>query len=198
MISRKTHLILWTALITVSFLVSGCNLLASPADSNTATPTPTTLLGGGVGEPDEPENPCEGLTGTLELQLLVGPSEAVGLTPYTMANIPFIVTGEDGVYLVQGNGATEYYEDVLEAEWGSYTVQFEGETTVSGTCVANDTSRALNVYVQMEGEQTVVIVVEGMETTYPWVGTPSVTASFPLEDGAQQSGEGWQLVLHID
>ena len=198
MISRKTHLILWTVLIMVSFLVSGCNLLSSPADSNTATPTTTTLPGGGVGEPDEPENPCEGLAGTLELQLLVGPSEAVGLTPYTMANIPFIVTGEDGVYLVQGNGATEYYEDVLEAEWGSYTVQFEGETKVSGTCVADDASGTLNVYVQMEGKQTVVIVVEGMETTYPWAGTPSVTASFPLEDGAQQGGEGWQLVLHID
>ena len=198
MISRKTHLILWTVLIMVGFLVSGCNLLSSPADSNTATPTPTTLNGRGMGEPDAPTNPCDGLTGTLELQLLVGPSEAVGLTPYTMANIPFQVTGEDGVYLVQGNGATEYYEDVLEAEWGSYTVQFEGETTVSGTCVANDTSRALNVYVQMEGEQTVVIVVEGMETTYPWAGTPSVTASFPLEDGAQQGGEGWMLVLHID
>ena len=63
MISRKTHLILWTALIVVSVLVSGCNLLSSPVDSNTATPTPTTLPGGGVGEPDEPENPCEGFGG---------------------------------------------------------------------------------------------------------------------------------------
>jgi hypothetical protein len=50
----------------------------------------------------------------------------------------------------------------------------------------------------MEGQQTVIVVVEGMEYTYPWAGTPSLTASLPIEEGAQQGGEGWMLVLHID
>ena len=198
MVFLKKHFIFRVFLLMVGSLITGCNLLSRPVDRLTATPTPTTLPGGGVGQPEAPRNPCEGLTGTLDLQLLVYPSEAVGLTPFTMASIPFTVTGEDGVYLVQGNGQTEYYEDVLEEEWGSYTVQFYGETTVSGTCVAGDTSGTLNVYIQMEGEQTIVVVAEGIETTYPWAGTTSYTASFPFEDGAQQAGEGWNLILHLD
>ena len=198
MASRKKHLISWTIFLLVCSLITSCNLTSGAGGGTIATPTPTTPPDGGVGQPEQQNNPCEGLTGTLELQLLVGPSEAVGLTPFTMANVPFTVMGEGDVYLVQGNGPVEYYEDVLEAEWGSYAVQFEGETTVSGTCVADGASGTLNVYLQMEGEQTVVIVVEGMETTYPWAGTPSVTASFPIEDGAQQSGEGWALILHLD
>jgi hypothetical protein len=198
MVSQKKYFVLGVIFVMVLFLVSGCNLSSLPGDSAKTTPTPTTLPGGGVGETETPENPCDGLAGTLELQLLVGPSEAVGLTPFTMASVPFTVVGEDGVYLVQGSGATEYYEDVLEAEWGSYTVQFEGETTVSGTCVAEGMTGTLNIYLQMEGQQTVIVVVEGMEYTYPWAGTPSLTASFPIEEGAQQGGEGWMLVLHID
>ena len=198
MFSRNKHLVLGTIFLLVSLTVSGCKLLSGPVDSITATPTPTTLPAGDLEQPEEPQNLCEGLAGTLELQLLVGPSEAVGLTPFTFAAIPFTTISEGEVYLVQGNGPTEYYEDVLEAEWGSYTVQFDGETTVSGTCVADDTSGTLNVYVQMEGEQMVVIVVEGVEHTYPWVGTPSITASFPIVDGALVEGEGWQLILNIN
>lgn len=187
-----------TRILLVCFLITSCNLLSGSNGGTVATPTPTILPGGGVGQPEEPQNPCEGLTGTLEMQLLVGPSEAVGLTPYTFATIPFSVVKEGSVFLVQGNGPVEYYEDILEEEWGTYAVQFEGETMVSGTCVADDVSGTLNVYLQMEGEQMVIVVVEGVEYTYPWVGTPSLTASFPFEDGAQQAGEGWNLILHLD
>ena len=180
-------------------LLTSCNFSINPDGGGSTTPTPTTMPGGdGMTLTEDPQNPCDGLSGTLELQLLVGPSEAVGLTPYTFATIPFVVVKEGEVYLVEGNGATEYFEEVLTAEWGSYTVQFEGETTVSGTCVANEAINALNVYLQMEGEQMVVVVVEEMELTYPWVGTPEVIASFPITDGAQVGGEGWNLVLHLE
>ena len=198
MVFQKKHLINGAALLLVGFLLCGCNLKSLPGENTTATPTPTILGDGGVGQPEGPQNACDGLTGTLEMQLLVGPSEAVGLLPFTFANIPFTVVKEGNVYLVRGNGPTEYYEDVLEADWGTYTVQFDGETAISGTCVDTETPGMINFYIQMEGEQTVVIIVEGIETTYPWAGSPSVTASFPILDGAQQSGEGWNLILHLD
>jgi len=188
-----------TCILLVCFLITSCNLLSGSNGGTVATPTPTTYPGGGVDQPtEEGKNPCEGLTGTLEMQLLVGPSEAVGLTPYTFATIPFSVVKEGSVFLVQGNGPVEYYEDILEEEWGTYTVQFEGETMVSGTCVATEAPGMINFYIQMEGEQTVVIIVEGIETTYPWAGSPSVTASYPILDGAQQAGEGWNLILRLD
>lgn len=199
MMGRKMRWKFGALVILGCFLLTSCNFSINPDDGVTATPTPTTMPGGGgVTQTEEPQNPCDGLSGTLELQLLVGPSEAVGLTPYTFAIIPFVVVSEGEVYLVEGNGATEYFEEVLTADWGSYTVQFEGETTVSGTCVANEAVNALNVYLQMAGEQMVVVVVDGMESAYPWVGTPEVIASFPIMDGAQVGGEGWNLVLHLD
>ncbi len=86
----------------------------------------------------------------------------------------------------------------LTADWGSFSVQFEGETTVSGECTSAVDSGQLNFLVEMAGEQTVVIVAGGMETTYPWVGTPQVEASFPLQDGAEVLGEGWSLSLHLN
>ncbi len=198
MVSQKKHLILGIVLLLISFIVSGCDLLYSPGDGTKTTPTPTTLPGGNLEQPEGLKNPCEGLTGTLEMQLLVGPSEAVGLTPITFATIPFTTISEGEVYLVQGNGPAEYYEDVLEADWGTYTVQFDGEMAISGTCVATEAPGMINFYIQMAEEQIVVIIVEGIETTYPWVGTPSVTASFSILDGAQQAGEGWNLILHLD
>lgn len=191
--------LLCTCVLLVCSFTTSCNLLSGSNGGTVATPTPTTLPGGGVEQPiEEQKNPCEGLSGALELQLLVGPSEAVGLTPYTFATIPFTVVREGNVFLVRGNGPVAYYEDVLEEDWGTYTVQFEGEITVSGTCVATEAPGVINFYVQMDGEQMIVVVVEGMEHTYPWVGMPSIMASFPILDKEKQSGEGWVLELHID
>ena len=132
------------------------------------------------------------------MQLLIGPSEAVGLTPYTFANIPFQVVNVDSSYLVEGGGPVEYYEDILTADWGSFAVVFEGDTTVSGECIASDGDGTLNVMVEMAGQQTVVVTVDAMEYTYPWEGSPTVEASFPLTDGAQVGGEGWALTLHLN
>jgi hypothetical protein len=44
----------------------------------------------------------------------------------------------------------------------------------------------------------VVVAVEGMEYSYPWEGSPNVSASFPLVEGAEASGEGWTLTLHLN
>jgi len=176
-----------------------CSQLSSlgAGTSSEATPTPTDIAGGIV-ETSESDNPCANLSGTLELQLLIAPSEAVGLTPYTFATIPFQVIQEGNVYLVEGSGAVDYYEDILTADWGSFAVTFDGVTSVTGECAAVDGSGTLNVLVEMTGQQTVVVTVEGVEYTYPWEGSPNVEASFPLAEGAEVSGEGWALILHLN
>lgn len=198
MFDQKKRWAIWTILILVGFLLLSCSLFSGLGDVVTATPTPTTMGGGVVVTDQEPQNSCEGVSGTLELQLLVGPSDAVGLEPFTYANIPFTVVGEDGAYLVTGGGPVEYYEDVYEAEWGTYTVTFEGETTIEGECLSQDGSGQLDFILEMDGEQIIEVVVEGAVTTYPWTGTPQIEVSFPLEDGAQADGEGWSLILHLN
>ncbi|MEA3326347.1 MAG: hypothetical protein U9R53_03445 [Chloroflexota bacterium] len=189
---------LWTAIALTCLMTLGCGLFSRFGFNTTskATPTPTTINGGGGVLPVS--DPCKDLSGTLELQLLIGPSDAVGLKPYTMAEIPFIVKHEGDAFLVEGGGPVQYYEDVLEAEWGSFTVKFEGDTTVSGECVSKDEKGVLNVNLVMNGSQTVEVIVEGVMTTFPWEGTPQLSTSFPIEDGAQQEGEGWVLILHLN
>jgi len=120
------------------------------------------------------------------------------LEPTTAARIPFIVKPLGGNDIVSGNGPVEYYEDIYEAEWGSFSVTFEGETAISGECLSLDDQNELNIQVNMADKQTITIIVEGTETTFPWSGTPTIEASFPLVDGAQAQGEGWQLILHLD
>lgn len=176
-----------------------CSLLSNLGIAPTeATPTPTEFAGGAIITPENPAQPCKGLSGTIEMQLLVGPAEAVGLTPYTFADIPFQVIQEGNSYLVEGSGLIGYYEDVLTADWGSFSVTFDGVTSVTGDCQAAAGAGTLNVTVEMTGQQTVVVIVEGMEYTYPWEGSPTVSASFPLVDGAQVGGEGWTLTLHLN
>lgn len=198
---------IWTrrlSLLVISLLLAaitvGCGLPSSQGteDSTNATPTPTKITGQVIVTPDNSQNICDGLAGTLEMQLLIGPSEAVGLSPYTFATIPFQVVQEGSIYFVEGGGAVEYYEDLLTADWGSFGVTFEGDTSVSGECIPSGEGGTLNVTVEMDGQQTVVVTVEGMETTYPWEGSPTVEASFPLAEGAQIDGEGWALILHLN
>jgi hypothetical protein len=187
-------------LLSFAFITLSCSLFSTLGLTDITNPTPTpTIIGGVYSSTKESKNiPCEGLSGTLELQLLVGPSEAVGLEPYTFAEIPFQVVKENNSYLITAAGPIDYYEAVLEADWGSFSVQFEGETTVSGECISTEDTGQLTFLVEMAGEQTVVVNVEGMETTYPWAGTPQIEASFPIVDGAQVSGEGWSLILHLN
>jgi len=194
---KKWPLISLTLLLLAATMLS-CNPLSSPggASSAAATPTSTEMAGGDL--PPTPDNPCEGLSGTIEMQLLVGPAEAVGLAPYTFADIPFQVIQGGEAYVVSGGGPVEYYQDVLTADWGSFSVIFDGDTSLSGVCLPSGSSGTLDVTVEMDGQQMVVVVVDGMETSYPWEGSPQVNASFPLVEGAEVSGEGWTLTLHLN
>ena len=192
---------LWSLLALTCLINAACGLFSGVNDETSpeATRTPTEMSSGSPVSTQTPKtNPCQNLSGTIELQLLVGPSDAVGLDPYTIANIPFVVVSQDGIFIIEGGGPVQYYQDVYEAEWGSFTVTFEGETTVSGGCIPNGDQGTLNVIIEMVGSQTVEVVVEGMTTTYPWEGTPQLNASFPLKEGAQQAGEGWLLILHLN
>jgi len=187
---QKNRWGLWTAIALACSMTLGCGLFSRFGFNTTSKAT--------RGGENTGSNPCEGLSGTLELQLLIGPSEAVGLEPYTMAEIPFVVKTEGDVLLIKGGGPVQYYEDILEAEWGSFSVKFEGDTTISGECVSKDDIGMLNLNLEMDGSQMVEVVVEGVKTTFPWTGTPKLNTSFQIVDGAQQQGEGWVLILHLN
>jgi len=103
-----------------------------------------------------------------------------------------------GIHQVTSNGPITYYEDILQAEWGSFSVIFDGETEISGTCFFQEDRAWLGIVLQMNGEQIVTVGVECMEMTYPWTSTPTIQASFPLQEGAQAKGEGWLLRLHLN
>jgi len=160
-----------------------------------ATPTPTTIIGGGL--PPESSTLCEGLSGTLEMQVLVGPSEAVGLEPVAVGTIPFSVNSGEDSYTVQGGGALTY-EDVLEQEWGTFSVNFDQTAVVSGLCSGDEQSGTLELQVDLTGEQFVEVVSEGFRGEYPWSGTQSFSLIFPIFEGASAEGEGWVFVLHLN
>lgn len=170
------------------------NLDQTPSST---TPTPTTTSGGAPIVSSTPANGCEGLSGTFEMQILVGPSEAVGLEPVAVGDIPFTIVSGGDEYIVQGDGAISYQE-VLEREWGTYTVNFEMEGLVSGECSGDAGNEKLNTTVEMSGEQMVEVRAEGFQGDYPWSGSQEFNLSFPLEEGAISEGEGWAFVLHLN
>ena len=186
-------------ILVFSLLVGlGCRVFSGLTNVIQSIPTPTQPGGGIIKQETLAPDPCSGLTGSLELKLLVGPSGAIGLEPYTSATIPFKVDSSEGIHQVAGNGPITYYEDILQAEWGSFSVKFEGETEISGTCFSHEDRAWLDIVLQMNGEQIVTVIIDGMEMAYPWSGTPTIQASFPLEEGAQAMGEGWLLLLHLN
>jgi len=130
------------------------------------------------------------------MQILVGPADAVGLEPVAVGIIPFSVVSEGEPYLVQGGGDI-VYSQVLEEEWGTYTVNLDMQSTVNGECVGTGGSEVLNVSIVSSGEQMVEVRAEGMQGDYPWSGTQVLDLSFPLVDGATAQGEGWTFVLHL-
>ena len=177
---------------------------ASPSPTSepsaaTATPTPTPTAEPVV-IPDTPTpsvvSRCQGLSGTLEVQVLVGPAEAVGLEPVAVGDVPFAVTTEQPPYLVQGQ-APITYEAVLEEEWGTYTVNLDLDMAVSGECSGEDGGEQLDLLLEMRGEQMVEVQAEGFHGKYPWSGTQARDLAFPLEEGASAEGEGWVVVLHL-
>jgi hypothetical protein len=139
---------------------------------------------------------CQGLAGQLEVQVLVGPAEAVGLEPVAVGNVPFAVTSSEPPYLVTGQGPISY-EASLSQEWGSYSVTMDLATAVQGECVGEAGGERLEMVLEMSGEQLVVVNVGGQEWQYPWAGTQTRELAFPLEEGATAQGEGWAVVLHL-
>jgi hypothetical protein len=139
---------------------------------------------------------CAGLAGTLELQLLVGPAEAVGLEPVAVGSIPFTVITDSVPYMVEGGG-TITYNDILVEVWGTYTVNFDADLTAQGDCSGAEGAEQLAMVVEMTGEQMIEVQAEGFQGQYPWSGTQTLDVTFPLVEGAQASGEGWVLVLHL-
>ena len=136
------------------------------------------------------------MAGQLEIQVLVGPAEAVGLEPVAVGNVPFTVTTSDPPYLVEGQGPISY-EATLAQQWGTYTVTMDMETAVQGECSGEAGGEQLALVLEMTGEQLVVVEAEGFQGEYPWEGTQTRDLSFPLEEGATAEGEGWAVVLHL-
>jgi hypothetical protein len=168
---------------------------ASPTATPTSTSTPTPVAGGAP--TDSPVDPCAGLSGAIEVQVLVGPAEAAGLEPVAVGQVPFSVAGEGPPYTVAGQ-ETIAYDAVLEKEWGTYAVTLDMDVAVEGTCEAPEGQGQLQVQVRMNGEQLVEVDAGDFHGEYPWSGEHALEAAFPLEEGATVSGEGWALVLHLD
>jgi hypothetical protein len=136
------------------------------------------------------------LTGSLELQVLVGPSEAVGLEPHAVGDIPFSVTSDAPPYTIQGGGPVDY-ADILVEDWGTYEVTMNLQISIVGECVGGAGEEELHVTVEMTGDQLVEVKAEGFHGEYPWAGTRTMDLVFPMVEGASAGGEGWELVLHL-
>jgi hypothetical protein len=132
----------------------------------------------------------------LEVQVLVGPADAVGLEPEAVGSVPFGVTTSAPPYLVQGQGPISY-ENTLETEWGTYAVTMDLDNAVQGECTGDAGSEQLALILEMTGEQLVVVDSPDFHGEYPWAGTNALDLVFPLEEGATAQGEGWVIVLHL-
>ena len=200
MISNKKIGWILFCILGTSLMMTACRPSLGPdserAPVATPTPTPTTIPGG---VPDMPESAsrCEGLSGVLELQLLVGPSEAVGLEPHAIGEIEFSIVSTEGSNTIEGAN-TISYKDVLAEEWGTYTVSFDMDITLGGVCTGEEGAEQLMVDVTMSGTQIVEVEADGFQGEYPWSGTHENALVFPLQEGATAEGDGWQLVLHIN
>jgi hypothetical protein len=149
------------------------------------------------GEMDQGLSLCSGLSGNLEMQVLVGPADVAGLEPLGIGSIPLAIEPSAGAYLVTGNGTIDY-QNQLDEVWGFYVVSFDSTAILSGTCTADEVSGILEVIVVTEGEQLTQVFVGNDEWSYPWSGEYTFELEFPIEDGAVSSGEGWAFVLHLD
>lgn len=213
----------WTLLVaSITILLVGACSSPPAEDPATSTPTaapaaatdvpPTETSPAGVADEEEltptatptatpvpPIGPsvCADLSGSLEAQILVGPAEVVGLEPAAVGSIPFTVTPDEGTYVVEGQN-TLSYENVLEREWGTYSVSLDMAVSIEGACVEEDGSAVLDLTVVNSGEQMVEVSAGGFQQEYPWSGENTFNISLPVEEGASAGGEGWLFVLHLD
>ena len=185
-------------LLAIPMAILACSLFGgSGSEPNTpaeAIPTPTPTPSGAV---PMNQGPCDGVSGNLEMQVLVGPSEVAGLEPVAVGNLPFSVAPTGDTYQVQGGGNLDY-QDVLEADWGTYTVSMDMQAEISGNCIPSGNQANLALVVTAEGEQLLEVRADGFQGDYPWEGKHQLDLDFPLEDGAQAQGEGWVFIMHLD
>jgi hypothetical protein len=205
----------WTLLLAVGLLLFMVECRAVPAqqtEAPTATPTPTLAATQPVasptptptptpvrvvpGTPVPTDNPCAGLGGAIEVQVLVGPAEAVGLNPVVVGEIPFSVTTSQAPYTVQGKSHLSY-ADVLQKDWGTYEVSLELDAALSGECTPEPNPGQLQVKMEFSGQQTVDVKAQQFQGSYPWSGSHTFDLDFPLLDGATAEGEGWLLMLRL-
>lgn len=168
---------------------------AEPPPSPTSTPTPTPQVSIPL-TPTSPATRCQDLTGQIEVKVLVGPADAVGLEPVAVGMVPFAVVSDQVPYLVQGSGALSY-DDVLAQEWGTYAVTLEMTVDVGGECTGAGGSEQLLLTLEAAGDQLVVVDAGEFYGEYPWSGTNIFDLQFPLEDGASVEGEGYAFLLHL-
>lgn len=169
---------------------------ATPTPTPTRTPTPTLEPAPVATKDTSVSSRCVGLSGELEVQVLVGPAEAVGLEPVAVGSVPFAVTRAEPPYLVEGAGPIDY-EAVLPQEWGDYAVTMNLDLVVRGECAGQPGTEALALMLDMTGEQLVTVTFAGQQQQYPWSGTQSLELAFPLQEDARAEGEGWAVVLHL-
>lgn len=167
-----------------------------PPPSPTPTPTPTSPVSIQVSPPPTPSSRCQDLAGQIEVKVLVGPADAVGLEPVAVGMVPFAVVSDQAPYLVQGSG-TLSYDDVLAQEWGTYAVTMDMAIDVSGECAGSGGSEQLLLTLEATGDQLVVVDAGEFYGEYPWSGTNTFDLQFPLEDGASVEGEGYAFILHL-
>ena len=158
--------------VAIIILLIACSL------SPDLVPTPTPTVGPVV-ELSPILSRCDGLNGQLEMLVQVGPAEAVGLEPFAVGEIPFSVQSDGSTYIVDGGGAISYQE-VLSADWGTYTVSLNMENTLQGVCTGEDGNEEMKISIEMSGNQMVEVRATGFQGDYPWEGTHKLNLSFPL------------------
>jgi hypothetical protein len=182
--------------IWIVFSVTACNISEDPGATfiPTPTPTPTPLIL--AGHDDLIPSRCEGLSGELEVKVLVGPAEIVGLEPFSVGFIPFTVVSDGSAYILHGAG-TITYQDVLTEEWGTYTVSLNLDVEVHGECVGQEENEVLNITLAVDGEQMVEVRAEGFSGDYPHSGPFELMMSLPVMEGASSGTGEWTVVLHL-
>ena len=118
-------------------IISSCTGPVPADDDSLVTPTPTEVFSEAPVTPEFPPSPCEGRAGEIEVQVLVGPADAVGLSHHSVGSIPFSLTTDESPFLVQGGGDIDYGETLVE-EWGTYEVKMVMQITIDGECVERD------------------------------------------------------------
>ena len=172
--------------------------ITDPDPTATPTPTPTPVAGEIASPTPKPASSrCDGLSGSIEMHVVVAPAAAVGMEPAAVGKIPFAVVSAEEPYKVEGDGPINYQE-IMTEEWGTYEVTMDLQNSITGVCGGTGGSETLELAVTTTGSQLLEVTAEGFHGEYPWEGEHTQNVILPLEDGASAAGEGWILVLHLN